>query len=353
MKVGILTFHRANNYGAVLQCYALQEFIKQRGHEVWIIDYRQPSIEKVYTYWKWSWFCKKILFPQRMIKYISYVKRGHKKTIYFDSFRNRYLHLTQKYNANHIPSEFDRYIIGSDQLLSINLTHGLDPIYSAKFPVKLGSKKIGYAISSNKPSLDYINSVGWGQFFMGYDAFSLREQSLADYVNTLSGRHIEVCLDPTLLLDEKKWDALCLHSPIYENNIVVYQVRFLPGKEQELMQKAKILSKHINCKIVDLSSGEYNVNEWLSYIKGARCVITSSFHATVFALVFNKPLYSFKLNDGHDERYVDLLESIELHNCICDLNYTPTCLPKYDKTFISSKLTTLRKPSLFFLCSNI
>ena len=118
-RVGILTFHRANNYGAALQCYALQETVKGLGHNVEIINYKQPYIEKVYKpqiekeelcrilkrpRWYYGYFFK--ILPKRILPYIKY-----------KLFRTVYLKTSKAFDKNkEILCRYDSIIIGSDQV---------------------------------------------------------------------------------------------------------------------------------------------------------------------------------------------------------------------------------------------
>ena len=87
MKIGILTFHRAINYGAVLQCYALQETLKRMGHNVEVIDYRQPMIEKAYKCIKWNWLAKKIIKFWKLPGYLKVIIQNLKQTFCTDTAR--------------------------------------------------------------------------------------------------------------------------------------------------------------------------------------------------------------------------------------------------------------------------
>lgn len=353
MKIGILTFHRAINYGAVLQCYALQEIIKELGHDVFVIDYRQSFIEKGYKYWHWMWFLKKIPFPRKMFLYITKTIKFRLKIIKFDRFRNEFLNIRDTcYCINDIPSNYDRYIIGSDQLFSFKITGGLDKVYSGFFDVKKNSRKIGYAISANKDSIMKISKLEWETILSNFFSFSLRENFLASIMKETTSIGVDVCLDPTLLTDPALWNSIIEKSNVMKEGVVLYEVRYLKGHENDLKRKATELASREGVPLINLSSGDYGVAEWLSIIKNAKCVITSSFHATVFALIFNRPLYAFKLNDGLDVRYESLLNSIEERNCLVPVDFDPLVIPEVnDNRF--QKLSFLRQSSLEFLIKSI
>ena len=132
MKVGIITFHRAWNYGAVLQCYALQQAIKDLGHDVMVIDYRQPAIEKCYQAFSLKGSIKALLKPGKYSEQgFLYRNRIRKE---FTEFRDRFFDLTAPCTQSSIPDDFDVYIIGSDQLWVPNWTGGyFDEVYFGNF----------------------------------------------------------------------------------------------------------------------------------------------------------------------------------------------------------------------------
>lgn len=349
MKIGILTFHRANNYGAVLQCYALQEYLNQIGYEAFVVDYRQTRIEKAYKFWRWDWFAKKILFPNKLYQFFKYVKKSKVRKKFFDNFRHEYLNLTKKCTLDNIPMYFDRYVIGSDQVLSESITGELDPIYAGDFSIKENALKIAYAVGTNKKSIDNIDKYEWLKILDNFDSFSLREKSLANYLSQVVGKDIDSNIDPTLLHDKIFWERLCIEGECFENKIVVYQVRDYNNISGLLLRKAEKIAKIFGLEVVDLSRYSYSVNEWISYIRNAKCVLTTSFHAVAFALIFERPLYAVKLGDGHDDRYVDLLKACNADHFIYDVEFDPKSLPSSDYTGVNeclNRLSSFSKNSL-------
>ena len=346
MKIGLLTFHRAHNYGAVLQCYALQEVLKGMGHEVEVIDYRQPAIEAAYDSWHLRWFLNKFIKVWKMHSYLLQLYKESKLRKIFQDFLNGYLNVQHTCTFSDIPDCYDYYVIGSDQLFNLEITHGLDPVYSGKFEKSNRPKMIGYAISSNQESIKLIGQNEWDKIFKRFCAISFREKALADLLFHLYGKKVDVCIDPTLLTDRKVWEKVTSKHRIVNDCIVLYEVRCNEGEEHTLTHKAYHLAKQLNTEVVNLSKKEYTVEEWILYIKHAKCIITSSFHASAFALIFNRPLYSFILNDGKDSRYVDLLNSVGASICIKKISDTVDEVPKMDFERINRKLQLMRENSI-------
>ena len=101
-----------------------------------------------------------------------------------------------------------------------------------------------------------------------------------------------------------------------------------------------------------MSPRNNSVTEFISAIKYAQCVFTSSFHATVFAIVFNRPFYTFVLNDGHDGRYINMLKALELDQHLINIKENisfPLATPFNNPNITSKKLTLLREESLNFI----
>ena len=349
MRIGILTFHRALNYGAVLQCFALQKLLTDWGHDVWVIDYRQPYIEA-----KRMAFTFKQLFAMEGINAkIDYIKKRKKRKIQinkakkaFDDFILNELRTTHKCDNNDIPQDFDAYIIGSDQLWSENCLGGkFDYVYLAKFKHNINAKTIGYAISINRQSLD--NICKWHiDIVNNFSHLSLREDFAAKEISRLSQSNVGLTIDPTLLLDSSFWDNLTNDNFKEKKYVFLYQVR---GNRDILYQKAKLLAEKLDCQLIGTKGNKISVQDFISAIKYARCVITSSFHATAFSIIFHKPFYAFKLNDGKDARYVEMMDKLGLKNYHVDTDFQPLNLPPTLPENLNDRLKQFRKPSLDFL----
>ena len=352
MKVGILTYHRAHNYGAVLQCFALQEIIRKQGHEVEIIDYKQPFIEKYYNpQVSFRHVIKLCLLLEFEGLYV-YVKRyfdKFKKRKFFNEFRLAFMKCGKPFNGTNIPQDYDTYVLGSDQIWGIHCTNGYDPIYWGNFPKGPGVKVFGYAISGTTAYHKVLSEDEIRSNIGNFNNLSFREETLRDDIAKVAGIHAEIALDPTLLTDAEIWSPLINSEWSQRNYIVLYQVRFIKGEEKMLNRKAKSFAKHLNCEIIDLSDMQYSVEDFVSIIKYAKCVVTSSFHATVFSIIFSTPFYSFKLYDTHDDRYTDLLERLHLSKHVVDKDSVLSEIPFVDRDVIKKYLPLLQESSFRYL----
>ncbi|WP_303187721.1 polysaccharide pyruvyl transferase family protein [Phocaeicola coprocola] len=355
MKIGIITVHRAYNYGSVLQCYALQEYLKNLGHDVWVIDYRQKWTDAVYKpfslYYVWQFI------KRRDIHAVIGYWRARRERKYnlgiankiFSSFCSDKLHLTASCR-NKIPQDFDLYVIGSDQLWSYQCVGGEDKVYQGQFKHSRFSKVIGYAISSSTDSLYKMGSDRLKQILANFDKISLREKNNSEIVEQLTGITLPVTIDPTLLPDEGIWNSMINADKWNKRNyIVIYQARSVAGNPTYLYDKASIVAlEEDDIEIIDLSSMTYSVDDFISAIKYAKYVFTTSFHAVVFSMLMETPCYAVCLGDGLDVRYVDFLKNVGLEKEIVDIDFIPTSLD-VDFTIVKKKLEIYRKRSQNFL----
>lgn len=352
MKTGILTFHRAHNYGAVLQCYALQEILRGRGHEVVVIDYRQPWIEEFYK-----------VFSMRMLRRNSgvaeafaYLKKNLKKFLlaplrgyHFSVFRESFLKLSDPC-ADTMPQDIDCYVIGSDQLWSLHCLGGSpDRMYLGDFTRHEGSRVIGYAVSADIQSVEAMADEIC-KASARFSELSMREAKIARRVNEISGRECDVCVDPTLLTDEGMWDAVVDSRWKDRNYVLVYEVRRQKKTKGLLRRKAEELAAKIGdgCSVIDLSDVRYSVQDFVSLFKYARYVVTTSFHGTVFSLLFQTPFYVLPLYDGYDLRYMELLHFIGAEDRIAGPEDELQPLP-VDFTPLLARLEEKRRSSFDFL----
>lgn len=348
MRIGILTFHRAHNYGAVLQCYALQSYLESLGHDVYVIDYRQPFIERVYQPFMMCNICTRRV--TRILRYIKTIPiRIHTKKN-FESFIFKYFNLTSACNQDNIPVDFDAYIIGSDQLWGLNCFGGnKDEVYLGKFHRTNQAKVIGYAISTNLASLQKLQKDGLSGYIKNFTYLSMREQLSVDFIAKNNNFFPKLCLDPTLITEQSTWEPLINNKWKDENYVLIYQVRFIKKGQEDLLNKALEIAKELNCKIIDISYKKHTVEDFVSLIRYARLILTTSFHATVFSIIFEKQFFSIKLNDGHDGRYENILSLLGVEDRCVSMNFNFKKSENIDYKKVGPKLVEIKKESKDFL----
>lgn len=316
-RVGIITFHRAANYGAVLQAYALQKKMNEMGCEAEIIDYECPLIDDLYRA-----ICYK---PEssiiRNIKNICLAPFIQLRNNRFLKFREKYVKESDTtYNSSTINltnDKYDIFITGSDMVWHWHEKNGkkiLDPNYFLKFVndnTKRNSYAASFAISEIPKELELSYRTLLGEF----NNISVREKTGEKLVKDLTGAASITCLDPTLLLEKKEWMSL-VGNKSSKDYILLYS---LEGAHRTL-EYAYRLSKKTALPVVQLMPGvtikdalkkNHKISqgplEFLQLFSGAKYVVTSTFHGTAFSILFHKPFV------------VDLHENKEFNNRAAEL----------------------------------
>lgn len=317
MKIGILTFHRAKNYGAILQCYALQEYLKSLGHNVEVIDYIQPIIESQNQLFRFiGW--KNIFSPKQLYWELKKIKERYLRIKNFKPFYKEKLNKSRICKQQTIPKDYDIYIIGSDQLWNPTCMGGkIDLTFWGDFHKPQNSKIIGYAISGSDILYKVLKEDNIKQLIVkNFDSLTVREETFAISLKNHIGIEPVVTIDPTLLVKQNVWDRITNKKWNNKKYIVVYQVRGTNQQKAALCSKANKIAKKSALQYIDLSSSILSPEDFVSAIKHAQYVITSSFHATVFSLIYEKQFIPVMLNDGNDHRYSNLLESIGINHIL-------------------------------------
>ena len=313
MKIGILTFHESNNYGAALQCYALQEVLKSMGHDVWVINYDyRNSGGGSYSLLSRKRVLKNLFNPMvlakfflRTIMYHCLYARG------FDRFRAKHLRLTSEFRkAKMMPQNFDLYVLGSDQLWSIQCTGWqVEPVFFGQFPHPGGSRIVGYAISANEDSLNMIGADQIRKYAANFNCVSVREPGIAKWLKTSNVCDARIDVDPTLLLDPKDWLKITsAQRPCKQRYLLSYYLK--PDQKQA----GKTFAKRNGLKYVEVGFKAHSPIEFLNWVKHADCVVGGSFHITVFSILFGRPSYTIRKNGSFDIRSASLLKAVGLEN---------------------------------------
>lgn len=324
MKIGILTFHNAINYGAVLQCYALKEFLIQRGHDVQVIDYRVPAIEEYKSLLSFSLMSKQKGVLKRiasiLLNLILY-RRKRKVINVFDVFLRSQLNLTKRvHSADEMPTGYDYIFFGSDQIWSPKICSGFDPILWGQFK-KDRMKFVTYAASFGE--LSFLSDEQWAyiQKHIGvFDFVSVRENVVKDVLCEKAKIPIDCCIDPTLIVDKNVLLANA-KRPNLDNYILLYNVT----KDNKSIDFVCRIAARLKCKVVfievkpnlhlkkknDVIYKEgISPEEFLGYIKYARLVVGNSFHLIALSIVMETHFYS--LDSYRPERVLNLLNQLGL-----------------------------------------
>lgn len=321
-KVGILTFHYAYNYGAFLQCYALFNALKDMGFEPEVIDYREPYITKAYSMFPKLKFGVK-WFIKEFVAFLLYGTKTKNKRIAMKKELEKIKLTHRVYNAGDIKSlNFDAIITGSDQVWNPKIVGSISDIYTLNF--NTNAKKLSYGASAGSAKFVVDNKEEYIQKLKSLDAISLRETDVANELSMLLGRDVKTVLDPTLLMDSSFWEKACRKNSFNEKYIFSYFI----DEDKNLFDITNKLSAESGFKIVNSklkSNGFINPLgsvydkgsfDFITAIKNAEYIVTASFHALVFSIIFNKKFFVIPHAET-GSRVTTLLETLELTDRIC------------------------------------
>lgn len=318
MKIGILTYHCAHNYGAVLQCYALQSYLRSLGHEVFVVDYK-PSY---FHYGLFVWYKWLSANPVKLINKLLFQTKTFfvqlKRFAAFEEFIKKYI-APQSMDFASNESDIDCFIFGSDQIWRQN-GESFDPIFWGDFNAAKGAKLVSYAASMGKNSLTIRQQNQIQKWLERFDSIAVRESSLKDLLSPLIKKDIQIVVDPTLLLCSNDWDRIAKCPNYSKPYILIYQVIENPVT----LRLANEAAKELNAEIIELAAKiddrksnhkmvyDASPNEFIGWIAHASFVVTTSFHGTAFSLIYQRPFISIKQHRLSDLRIQSILETFAL-----------------------------------------
>lgn len=327
MKIGIITFHRAHNYGALLQAYAMQTFLNENGHEAYMVDYRNKVLEEQYKLFSYRFYLGVgIKAPAHLVnRILTFFLRIERRRNY-KQFMESFLNL--KDDAN-----FDALIFGSDQIWNPSVTGGFDENYWGNIYPKSKSLRIAYAPSIEAGVLDiYADNVR--NALKRFDAISVREVDMINNIKKYTDKKISLVCDPTFLIKKESYERLLKPIKVKGEFVAIYQV----NKNSLTYQVAKHLAKRDGLKIVELGQNTSFLHlcrykntagpsEFLWIIKNAKYVVTSSFHGTALSIIMQKQFFVTTMGKG-EKRMKNLLEIAGLNDrLITNVISSDTLLP--------------------------
>lgn len=363
MKIGILTYHRAHNYGAMLQAYALRTFLQKQGHWVEFIDYWPDSHRKQYT------LIKPIRGNSITNKFINIISdsltliRRYKRIKQFENFRNKYLDITEhiRYtsNTNPILERYDCVIVGSDQVWRTQEYEGKYIGFDAAYffqNILYKTRCISYAASMGIISLTPEDKKQLQQYLNKFNSILVREDSLKQLINSIL-LPAHVVLDPTLLLSHKEWNALLPKTRYYNKSYILYY-ELIQSKEALIYAKKR--ARAMNCELLIMESiihtlpRKHHISnaspiDFMHAIRDAEYVIATSFHGTAFSIIFEKQFVTIGLKKNAD-RVITLLKQLHISEHYQDI---PADIPNIDYDATNNILNDLRQQSQYLLLNSL
>lgn len=363
-KVGIITYHFARNYGAVLQCYALRKYLEKVGYDATVLNAISRVQEK-----NNSVFHKKDGIKNVIVNVIllPFVKQRLRKEKGFADFVENYIPHTEKVvNVAQLKALVDReqyraIITGSDQVWNPHI-FDFDEMFF--FPFETKATKIGYSVSIGESSLEDIR--GYSKYAKDFPYIGLREKGAKEKVEAICGHSVVDTVDPVLLLTREDWETFVdKSSPLAkEKYLLCYLIDKKPIKRN--MAIAEQIAKERGLKIkyiwMHLEKESFRGNfitdaspvEFLNYVYHASAVMTDGYHGTVFSTIFNKPMYSVINNrQSTDSRIRDYLTLIGLESRFFYGDAPVIPKEEIDYTEVDSKIRSVADASKAFLQSAI
>lgn len=325
MKIKTITCHDVYNVGASLQAYALVTYLCSLGHDTEIIDYKpeylihykltgignpiydKPIFRELYILAK---------LPGRLKSRFSRRKRE------YDVFTKKYLPITKiRYTSNKElkdnPPEADIYFAGSDQIWNTIFNNGKDPAFYLDF-APLGTIRASYAASFATEDIDEEWKFQVKKWLTALDYISVRESSGVEIANNLDIDNVVQVLDPVFLLNVAQWQKIEKNLDISEPYILLYDF----DCSKEISEYTKKIAERYGWKIYSILPNDCchrcfsqeGPNAFLWLIHHAEFVISNSFHATAFSLIFQKQFVVFKRHESINTRMQDLISCVNLEN---------------------------------------
>lgn len=320
MKIAILTQPLHNNYGGLLQAFALQHYLKNCGHDVLTVDFSLNH--------KPRYFGIKTIVGNLIRKY---VLRRPLKSIFpvTDKQKRAIGQHTNRFTAEHIRTtqgihsvdefsyikqyQFDAYLVGSDQVWRPAYSPGMSAFFLSFLSKEDNVKRIAYAASFGVDNCDEFTPEQLGEYarlLQRFDAIGVREDSALDLCKQHFDSNAEHVLDPTLLLDKETYCDLVAqdNTPSSNGNMMVYVLDKAPEKQQIIQQVASERGLKPFTVMPALNGIYPPVTQWLRGFMDAEYVVTDSFHGVAFSIIFNKPFIAIGNHGRGLARFTSILK---------------------------------------------
>lgn len=379
-KIGIITLHQITNYGGILQAYALQHAIAKLEYDVDVIE------QSLYT--KPLHMCQKlILYPWRtLLKKVFRCKIGIRKeenqnetarlryaaAEYTMPFIKKHIHHRYVQSLNEIGSdEYMAYVVGSDQIWRpayvIDVKMSLEDAY-LQFTKNWSVKRISYAASFGSEEWEYSEEQTnrCKELLSKFNAVSCREEAGTEFCKRYFDFHkAETVIDPTMLLNKEEYTALIGdYNEAIDGDLMCY---ILDNNEQNKQIVNYVANKEHLTPFSVKAKAEYNikapiedrlqppVERWLKGVKDAKYIITDSYHACAFSIIFRKPFIAIANQNRGVARYKTLLAYFGLEDRLItgyDQKRIDTIL-KQPMAIDEKKMQELQEKAMQFLQENL
>lgn len=380
MKVAILTLNLHANYGGILQAYALMTVLKRLGHEPWLI-FNQPFKYR-------RWYSRYAVFVARAFRKIVLGERHLEVFLErrvqreFETVNVAPLRFVERYVQPHTgiicshsewahlqkDYRFDAYVVGSDQVWRPMYAKPVSRYFLSFLKGERHVRRISYAASFGVDSWTFTpkETRECRALVQLFDAVSVREKSGVDLCRTYLGAAARHVLDPTMLLTPEDYTALLPSEAKGKQSGVLVYILDPSAWKDALLKDVEAALALPSFRVNNVpSKGKRGktalspappVEDWLSGFASAQFVVTDSFHASVFAILFHVPFCVCINNERGAARVRSLLEQFGLEDCMVDESFDASRIKQrrtIDWSAVDERLNALRASSLGFLRSNL
>lgn len=357
MRIAVLTLPFRTNYGQILQGYAMQTTLKRLGHEVTLLDdpYYAPNYYFIYPLMCAKRFIKKYIQGESHIEI--FTPPHERIRMHTQKFIDTHLHLKRVYKWNpSLTQQYDAFIVGSDQVwrpqyFKTRFRPDID-IAFLSFTSNVPVKRIAYAASFGTDECEYTPEQleRCSKLAKAFDAISVREDSGVSLCGDFLKANAKHVIDPTLLLERNDYVALIPKgTPQSKGRLLTY----ILDENEQTQECIKRISVIKGIKPFQVKGKKESpdtplaenihppVEQWLQGFHDAEFIITDSFHACVFSILFHKPFICIGNKDRGMSRFTSLLKIFHLENRLVssleDFTDTPINWNEVDKILASQR----------------
>lgn len=336
MKIGIVTFHDADNFGAMLQSYGLQSSLQKLDAQSCFLDF--PSVKS-------SSEVPSSPLMQRILQH------REKRQKLFADFRDTYLNCDAFDEGQE--KDYDLFIAGSDQVWNPEITECAGKYLLTFAPAE---KRCAYAASFGTPELPESCAEYFAKELSQFRHISVREKSGVDLVRKLTGAEAHVNIDPSMLVKASDWEKMMAEPKTDKPYLLLITVQ----NDMNLLRTATQMAQErgLELKVISASFfpplgfqpwSDVSVTDWLRLVHDAEAVISSSFHGLVFSILFHKEFYSNPLVSGladRNSRVTELMETLGISERPAGVAAEPV-----DWEHVENRLSSLRDEAEEYLKS--
>lgn len=328
---GIVSYNKyANftNYGSALQSWALNTVINKvgesMGYRAMFVDYCPDILANFDPLNPYRNMWDQDVEARKRIEFsMPAIRENYEKFMLF--YDKQFLHTKEKYTSKNFNTicereNIDGFICGSDTIFCYK-EFGFDDGYFANYDVMRNGYSVAYAASFGDTDFDKIDKKALKAKLRNFRYLALRESQFLDFAREVTEVEVEQVIDPTLLLTAADYDTIVAPRQIDEPYVLLYSRRFNPI----MTAYADRLSKELAVKVVDISLCSSNQNdhimrynagveEFLSLVKHAECIVTNSYHGILFSIIYKRPFYLFS-REQCDTKNAQVLQMLDLREC--------------------------------------